>query len=119
MLCSGILCILCYTIAAFARVPSLGLLGCAVCGLSVGIFWPGTFSIASAKIPTGGTVMFALLALAGDLGCSFGPTVVGFCANTFGENMQTALMVAGIFPILISIGIARLIKKEGDDANAS
>lgn len=119
MLCGGILCILCYMIAAFARVPSLGLLGCAVCGLSVGFFWPGTFSIASAKIPTGGTVMFALLALAGDLGCSFGPTVVGFCASTFGENMQTALMAAGIFPILISIGIARMIKKEGDDTNAS
>ena len=109
MLC-GLLCIVCYIAAAFAPWPLMGLAGCAVCGFSVGIFWPGTFSIAAKAIPGGGTAMYALLALAGDVGCSSGPTVVGMIANAFGGNLKTGLAAAMIFPVVIVLGISRLGK---------
>ena len=71
---SAVLCMVSYLMIAFIPVPALGILGCAVCGLSVGIMWPGTFSMAAASVKRGGTALFALLALAGDVGCSSGPT---------------------------------------------
>ncbi len=61
---------------------------CAVCGFSVGIMWPGTLSIASASIRVEVTAMFALLALAGDLGCSGGPTLAGFVSSSVGNNLR-------------------------------
>ena len=70
---SSILCVIAYLMIALLPYPVLNLVGCGLCGLSVGIMWPGTFSKASAAMPFGGTAMFALLALAGDLGCSGGP----------------------------------------------
>ncbi len=70
---SAILCILSYLCISLIPIPAAGLIGCAVCGLSVGIMWPGAFCRASAAIRRGGTAMFAFLALAGDLGCSGGP----------------------------------------------
>ena len=78
---------------------------CAVCGLSVGIMWPGTFSKASAAIPKGGTAMFALLALGGDLGCSGGPTVVGAVSSVMGENLKMGILAAVVFPVLLLTGI--------------
>ncbi len=111
MVGSALLCIICYLIAAFSRNAILGLVGCAICGFSVGIFWPGTFSIAALKLPGAGTAMYALMALAGDLGCSGGPTVVGMIANAVGGNLKVGLAVALAFPILMLIGLSA-VKQE-------
>lgn len=108
---SAILCILCYAIAVFSGDPVFGLIGCALCGFSVGIFWPGTFSIAALALPGGGTAMYALMALAGDLGCSSGPTVVGLVANVFGNNLRAGLGAAMIFPAVMLLGIS-LIREQ-------
>lgn len=108
---SAILCILCYAIAVFSGNPIFGLIGCALCGFSVGIFWPGTFSIAALALPGGGTAMYALMALAGDLGCSSGPTVVGLVANVFGNNLRAGLGAAMIFPAVMLLGIS-LIREQ-------
>lgn len=106
MMGSAVLCIICYAIAIFCGNPIFGLIGCALCGFSVGIFWPGTFSIAAAALPGGGTAMYALMALAGDLGCSSGPTVVGMVANACNDNLKVGLLVAVVFPVVMLIGIA-------------
>lgn len=106
MMGSAALCIICYLIAAFAASPVFALLGCAMCGFSVGIFWPGTFSMAAISLPGGGTAMYALMALAGDLGCSSGPTVVGLAANAAGGSLQAGLSLAMVFPILILLCMA-------------
>ena len=79
MIASGILCLCCYLLASLCASPVLGLIGCIFCGFSVGIMWPGTISITSPRIPRGGTALFALLAMAGDLGGAFGPSLVGKC----------------------------------------
>ena len=101
---SCVLCIAAYLLAALAPNPVLGLVGCGLCGLSVGILWPGVFATASERIPTGGTAMFAYLALAGDLGCSSGPTLVGMAAGAFGDNLSIGLLFALIFPVVLIIG---------------
>lgn len=115
MLGSAVLCIVCYIVAALAASPVMGLIGCAVCGFSVGIFWPGTFSIAAWNLPSGGTAMYALMALAGDVGCASGPTVVGMVANANGGDLKTGIMLAMIFPILILIGIPMLRGKANEE----
>ena len=89
-------------------------MGCAICGFSVGIMWPGTFSIASASIRGGGTAMFALLALAGDLGCSGGPTLAGFVSSNLGNNLRMGIFAAIVFPILLLAGI-QICKKSRQD----
>ena len=104
----ALLCLSAYLLASFTRIPALGLVGCAICGFSVGIFWPGTFSIAALRIPAGGTAMYAFMALAGDVGCSLGPTLVGFTANAIGGDLKRALPAAMIFPVLILFGMARM-----------
>lgn len=106
MMGSAILCILCYVVAAFSQSPLLALVGCALCGFSVGIFWPGTFSMGALAMPTGGTAIYALMALAGDLGCSSGPTVVGLAATATGGSLQSGLTVAMAFPAVMLLGLA-------------
>lgn len=105
MVISGVLCLISYLLASLAASPVIGLIGCGLCGLSVGILWPGTFSMASADIRRGGTAMFALLALAGDVGCSGGPTFVGLAAGRFGDNLKMGILFAVIFPILLLAGL--------------
>lgn len=105
MIWSSGLCILAYLGISLFPSPLLSLAACAVCGLSVGIMWPGTFSKASAAIPKGGTAMFALLALGGDLGCSGGPTVVGAVSSAMGENLKMGILAAVVFPVLLLTGI--------------
>lgn len=100
---SGLLCVSSYIIAAFSQSAVMALVGCGICGLSVGIMWPGVFSVASARFPKGGTALFALLALAGDAGCSGGPTVVGMVAGMFDGNLKKGLAVAVVFPIVLVI----------------
>ena len=109
LLGSGILCIICYFVVSTTDNPVLGLIACAVCGFSVGMFWPGTFSIAAKAMPLGGTAMFALMALGGDIGCSLGPTVVGFIADMHSGNLSIGLFSAMGFPIFILICITFLI----------
>ena len=111
MLGCGLLCVVCYLLAALSPIPIIGLIGCALCGLSVGIMWPGTISISSQKCPKGGTAMFAFLALAGDLGAAVGPTMVGGIADAAGGDLKTGLLFATLFPIVTIIGLILLIKK--------
>ena len=110
MIASSILCIACYLVAALSGNPIVGLIGCAVCGFSVGIFWPGTFSTAAIALPNTGTAMYALMALAGDIGCSAGPSVVGFIANANDNNLKLGLIFAIVFPVGILLGITYLHK---------
>lgn len=111
---SAVLCIFSYVLASLAPIPLLSLIGCAVCGFSVGIMWPGTFSRASATLRTGGTAMFALLALAGDLGCSAGPTLVGFVSDAVGGNLKAGILAAAVFPLVmvLCLVIGRKKKEE-------
>ena len=110
MLMCGILCLICYLMVSLATVPVIGLIGCALCGLSVGIMWPGTLSISAQKCPTGGPAMFAFLALGGDLGGSIGPSIVGICSNLANGNLKMGLFVATIFPVLLILGVFILKK---------
>jgi Major Facilitator Superfamily. len=89
----------------FVPIPLLSLLGCGICGFAVGIFWPGSFSIGAAGIKRGGTLMFALFALAGDLGCSGGPTLTGFVASMFGDNLKMGIFSAVIFPVFMGLSL--------------
>ena len=107
MLISCALCIAGYLTACLSPIPIAGFIGCSVVGLSVGIMWPGTFSIAGARLPMGGTAMFALLALAGDLGCTTGPTMAGLISGAADGKLQTGLIFAAIFPLIL--GAATLI----------
>ena len=109
---STLLCIASYLLIAFVPVPAVELVGCAVCGFSVGIMWPGTFSKASASLKRGGTVLFAFLALAGDLGCSGGPTVVGFISSAFGNNLRIGIGAAILFPVLLLVALFAMKKKK-------
>ncbi len=108
MIGSGILCLVCYLAASFSGNPMIGLLGCVVCGFSVGIMWPGTISISSKTIPAGGTAMFALLAMAGDLGGSIGPGIVGIVTQNAGDNLRRGLLAGCVFPIVLVIAIVVL-----------
>lgn len=103
---SSLLCIVSYLCIVFVPVPAVNLAACAFCGLSVGIMWPGTFSKAAAAIPGGGTALFALLALGGDLGCSGGPTLAGIVSGVRNDNLKAGILAAVIFPILLLAGIA-------------
>ncbi len=105
MLGSGILCVGCYILASLFSNPVIGLAGCILCGFSVGIMWPGTLSISSKKFPSGGTAMFALLAMAGDLGGSVGPAIVGRVTQLAGDNIRTGMTVGLIFPVVLVAGL--------------
>ena len=105
MLGCGALCVMCYLLASLSSSPVPGLMGCALCGISVGIMWPGTLSISAQKCPRGGTVMFALLALAGDLGGSIGPSLVGSVSSMADGNLKTGLLAATVFPVLLISGL--------------
>ena len=111
MLLSGGLCVVCYLLAGLSRSPVLGLLGCGLCGLSVGVMWPGTFSVATVALRGGGTAMFALLALAGDLGGSLGPALVSASAQLAGGSLKAGLLAAIVFPALMILGLVLLRKK--------
>ena len=111
----AVVCIGSYLLASLSPNALLALLGCGICGFSVGAMWPGTFSLASEKCPKGGTAMFALLALAGDTGCSLGPTVVGFVSAACEDNLKKGLLSAILFPVLLLVGLflcQRVIKEK-------
>lgn len=117
MLVCGVMCAGCYLLASLATLPILGLAGCALCGLAVGIMWPGTISISAQKCPRGGTAMFAFLALAGDFGAAVSPAMVGSISEMAGGNLKTGLFVATIFPVFLVVGLLILRKTVGKAAN--
>jgi MFS family permease len=115
IVCSAALCVVSYLVAVFSPVPVLSLIACGVCGLSVGIMWPGVFSLSTEYCPQGGTVMFGLLALAGDIGCASGPSVVGFISDAMGGHLKSGLLVAIVFPAALMIGVHVLKKVQKNE----
>ena len=105
MLGSGALCLCCYLLASLSASPALGLVGCVTCGFSVGIMWPGTLSLSSKRLPRGGTAMFALLAMAGDLGGAFGPGLVGWATQNAGDNLRVGMLAGCVFPVMLIAGL--------------
>ncbi len=108
MLFCAIMCVGCYLLASLSALPFLGLAGCALCGFAVGIMWPGSISISSHNCPRGGTAMFAFLALAGDLGATVSPTIVGGFAEAAGGDLKSGLLVATVFPVVLVIALVVL-----------
>lgn len=126
---SGVLCVICYAVTIFVQIPVVSLLGCAVCGLSVSLMWPGTLSLTAGAWPKGGTAMFGLLAIFGDLGAAVGPWLAGLISDltlqtrdlvdlgqAYGLNpdqlgMKAGLLSAMIFPIMLIVGLSMLRKK--------
>ncbi len=106
---SGFLCVLCYLVATLAQDPMIALIACACCGLTVGIMWPGTYSLATQYFPCGGASMFAMLAVAGDIGCTSGPTIAGFIGNAAG-SIRIGMLAAAVFPLCLSIALLRIRK---------
>ena len=105
---SAALCILSFLLAALSPVPLVALLACGLCGLSVGVFWPGTYSLAAARLPLGGVPMFSLLAIAGDTGCLLGPSVAGAIADRMGGDIRFSFLLTAILPAFILLCAARL-----------
>lgn len=110
----GLLCVACYLMASLAASLVLGLAGCALCGSAVGIMWPGSISISSQKCPKGGTAMFAFLALAGDLGATVSPAMVGSVSNMAGGDLKAGLLAAIVFPLLLILALVILRRRFGE-----
>jgi len=110
MIFCALLCAVGYLMAALSPTPLPAFIGCALCGLSCGVFWPGNFSLAAKIYPAGGTALFAFLALAGDLGCSSGPGVVGAVTGLFGDRLQSGLLAVAAFPTLLAVCLLCLIR---------
>ena len=116
MIASGILCLVSYLLAALSVRPVMGLVGCMLCGFSVGIMWPGSLSLSSAGLPKGGTALFALLALGGDLGAAVGPVLVGNVSHVLGENIQAGILAGVCFPVLLAASVLLLRKNRRNDS---
>ncbi len=112
LIASGALSIVSYIMVSLSPCSPLSLAGCALCGLAAGILWPGVFSMASSHFPRGGTLMFAYLALAGDLGCSAGPTLTGFVSSAFSDSLNAGLLAAAVFPLILIISALSLKKSQ-------
>ena len=109
MTLSALLCVASYVLAALSPFPALSLVCCAICGFSVGIMWPGTLCLATGVMPNGGIKMFALLALAGDIGCTLGPTAAGWVAEAFGDDLRISFLLSALFPLVMLLFIAILV----------
>ena len=114
MLTSGALCLACYLLSSLAGNPLLGLMGCILCGFSVGIMWPGTISICAKQFPAGGTAMFALLAMAGDLGGALGPGMVGSITQRAGDNLRAGMLAGCAFPLVLIASLLILKSRSGE-----
>ena len=117
MTASGLLCVICYLLTSLSANPLIGLSGCILCGFSVGIMWPGTISLSSKKFPAGGTAMFALLAMAGDLGGSIGPGIVGSITQNAGDNIRIGMRIGLVFPIVLLLMLFLLRIKKNPEKN--
>ena len=116
LLASSVLAVGSYLLCALAESPALSLVGCAVTGLAVGMLWPGLLSLAAARFPRGGTPLFSLCALFGDLGCSVGPTLVGLAADARGGALSFGLLLATAFPLVLAVFLLCLGKGKKTDA---
>jgi MFS family permease len=116
-MCS-VLCLICYFTVAFSGSAAVSLAACAVTGFSVGIMWPGVYSLAADKIKNGGIVMFSLLALAGDFGCISGPSLVGVISSSFGNDFKRGFLFSAIFPLGLIIGVILLRKVTTNERQA-
>lgn len=105
---TSVVCICSYFVAVFSPIPIISLIGCGFCGISVGLMWPGTFNLSAKYCVKGGTAMFALLALAGDLGCSVGPSIVSAVATAFDGELKSGLLAASVFPMILALGVFAL-----------
>ena len=114
MLTSGALCLACYLLSSLAGNPLLGLMGCILCGFSVGIMWPGTISICAKQFPAGGTAMFALLAMAGDFGGALGPGMVGSITQRAGDNLRAGMLAGCAFPLVLIASLLILKSRSGE-----
>ena len=119
MLLSGGLCVFSYLLAALSPLPFLSLVGCGLCGLSVGLLWPGSYSLGARSLRGGGTALFALLALAGDLGCAAGPAAVGVVSDAFGGSLKQGLLFAALFPLLLIAGLLLCRRMMGQNRDKS
>ena len=119
MLLSGGLCVFSYLLAALSPLPFLSLVGCGLCGLSVGLLWPGSYSLGARSLRRGGTALFALLALAGDLGCAAGPAAVGVVSDAFGGSLKQGLLFAALFPLLLIAGLLLCRRMMGQNRDKS
>jgi fucose permease len=131
---SGVLCITCYGVTVFSPWPVLSLMACAISGISVSLMWPGTFSLSAKMYPKGGTAMFGMLAIFGDLGASLGPWFAGVISDLAQKSnkiieigqeyninieqmgLKSGLLVSIVFPIMLVMGIL-LIKEEKKQLN--
>ena len=118
----SVLCIICYLTASFSHNSTVSLLACAVTGLSISLFWPGTFSLAAKKFPNGSGGLFGILALLGDIGCGTGPWLISYISSAFksanpalseGAALKNGLAFGCIFPIILIIGLI-VLKKDTD-----
>lgn len=117
---SALLCVISYLLTSLSPVPWLSLIGCGLCGISVAVMWPGTYSLASERYPCGGTLMFALLALAGDVGCMAGPTVVGIVSENSAEKLGDGILAAIVFPaLMLACFIAKMLKNTINERKTS
>ena len=110
MIFSAALCIVSYLMAALSPIAVVSLIGCALCGFAVGIMWPGTLVMATENVSGGGIKMFALLALAGDIGCTVGPSSAGFIAQLFGHNLRISFLFLALFPAIMIVLILMIRK---------
>ncbi len=128
LIASGALCVICYATTIFAPHPIVSLIGCAVCGVSVALMWPGTLSFSAARFPLGGTAMFGILAVCGDIGGAFGPWIAGLVSDAAQKTaavaglavstgmdleqlgLKAGLLVGMIFPVGLLIGLIALRK---------
>ncbi len=116
MIISTSLCVCCYLLTSLSQDPIIALVGCGLCGFSVGIMWPGTCSLAAATHSGGSTALFALLAVGGDLGCTVGPAVVGTVSDLFGGNLSRGFLIATAIPttLLICLAASKKVWKKKD-----
>lgn len=115
MIASGVLCIVSYLLAALSPIPALGLVGCALAGFSVGIFWPCALSIGASSIRGGGVALFAMLALFGDVGCTTGPTLVGMVSDAFGGRLNVGILFSLVFPVLLIVSVLLYKRDMGNE----
>ena len=110
----GALCVVSYLLASLSPNPVLSFMGCALCGVAVAIMWPGTLSIGASEIAGGGTAMFALFAVAGDVGCSVGPGLVGMVSDRLGGDLKQGILAGVVYPIglLAAILLRRVYQKK-------
>lgn len=112
LLGTSCLCVLCYAGAAAFTLPILSLLCCSLCGFSISLMWPGVLSRTSAAFPKGGTSMFGVLAVCGDIGCSAGPAITGAVSDLMTRSglsdqigLRAGLLCAVVFPVCMILAL--------------